>query len=782
MRSAARTAVAATLAATVLGGWGCADRLRELAGAANQPPVVTLTSTLAGATEHRLSWTAADPDGRVDHYLVTTDLGALRHETEGWTATTERTRALPVHRAVLGAARPAAGAEPAFDFFAVSAVDERGAISKPACRAFFGENVAPEVSITQPRPSSLEQAIVPPAFWVHWEGWDPDGPSGRPTKYKFKLFKLDSSVPWQTWLGDPDSLRRQYAPAFAGWDSVPGDSTQTRLANLEVGGQYLFAITALDADGAYTPWFVLTVNMLWMVVAAPETVGPVLTVFNSFFNYQYPTGGVGTDSSRVVHVEAPAAKSFTLRWIGRPTLGSAVVGYRWALDIADVADESPRRNANDLAHWSAWSPDLTSATVGPFLGASGRESHKLYVEAYDALGLRSLAIVEVTFIRPTFDRDLLILNDTRFGVQATVPGHPDSLVPPLGAWPTAAELDSFLFAVGGVRWRSTPMGTLSSPGVFKGYAFDTLSARSYVLGRNVSTIPLEVLSHYRHIVWMTDGWATQSYYFPTDGRYYDPRLFMATLIRMSAAGTENALATWVQGGGKLWALGGGFGSATNLEWNNTSNDSLYVRTFGAFGPRPDLTPGRFMYDFAHWKSEFKQSREPIQAQVSRALFPVGGGQADAAWSLLPSRMSVKSPTSDPLPPYRTPANFYTATSSAYLEYLSKPNSVLEDKNPSAQHAGEVHVLDTLMVATGPGLPEPGPAPAVDRMVNPVMTYYHGAECGSVVFSGFDIWSWSRPDCVRLVDAVLGGVWGLSRNANAAGVAARNAHPGERSRE
>ncbi len=777
MRLAARVIAIAALVAAAVVGWGCARRLQEVAGVANQPPVVSLRSSAVGGAsdataEHVLTWSGADPDGRVDHYLVTTDIGALSHETEGWVATDERSRTLQARRVVRGAARPNASVEPEFDFFAVRAVDERGAVSKPACRAFFAENVAPEVRIIQPYPSSLLMPSVPPAFTVRWEGSDPDGPNGRPAKYKFRLFKLDSSVPWQVWLSDPDSLRRQFAPAFAGWDSVPGDSTATRLADLTVGSRYLFVITALDAEGAYTPWFDLNANMLCMVVAAAGTVGPRLTVFNSFFNYAYSTGGIGTDSARTVRVEAPADQPFTLKWFASAQPGVEIAGYRWALDIVDIEDETARRSANDLTRWSGWSLATTSATVGPFHGIRQRESHRLFVEAEDALGSRSLAIVEVAFIRPAFDKDLLILNDTRFGMDLSVPGHPDSLRPPwAGSWPSAAELDTFLFAVGGVRWRMTPPGTTSPAGVFKGYAFDTLGARSYVQGRNTWTIPLEVLGHFRHIVWMTDGWATQVPYFPADGRYYDSRDFLSTLVWMSDSHAGNALATWVQSGGKLWALGGGFGSATNFNWNNTLNDSLYVRTFSSFGPRPDLVAGRFMYDLAHWRSEFKQSRGPIQAHVSRAPFPASDEQTNSARPLLPSQMSVKSPAIDPLPPYRTPAIFYSGTTSAYLEYLSKPNSILEDKNPSARHQGEVQALDTLMVATAPQLPQEGLEPAVDRIVNPVMTYYHGADCGSVVFSGFDIWSWSRPDCVRLVDAVLTGLWGLPRTADASGPAA-----------
>jgi hypothetical protein len=45
-----------------------------------------------------------------------------------------------------------------------------------------------------------------------------------------------------------------------------------------------------------------------------------------------------------------------------------------------------------------------------------------------------------------------------------------------------------------------------------------------------------------------------------------------------------------------------------------------------------------------------------------------------------------------------------------------------------------------------------------------MTYYHGRDCGPVVFSGFDIWHWRKQDCVQLVDTVLHDLWGLSRTA------------------
>jgi hypothetical protein len=139
---------------------GCAKKLQQSLGLPNRPPVVQLSSALvpAGDAETvaaRLRWSATDPDGRVDHYLVTEDLGALNHETEGWARTTDCEQLMRLRRAAPLQALPAEKTAPAFRLFAVRAVDDRGAVSAPAYRAFFGENVAPTVRIVQPRPSQL---------------------------------------------------------------------------------------------------------------------------------------------------------------------------------------------------------------------------------------------------------------------------------------------------------------------------------------------------------------------------------------------------------------------------------------------------------------------------------------------------------------------------------------------------------------------------------------------------------------------------------------------------
>jgi hypothetical protein len=155
--------------------------------------------------------------------------------------------------------------------------------------------------------------------------------------------------------------------------------------------------------------------------------------------------------------------------------------------------------------------------------------------------------------------------------------------------------------------------------------------------------------------------------------------------------------------------------------------------------------------------------------VSRAPFPIGTWRGAPHYGLLPEVLRFKSTATDPPWPFRSgnTGAFYRSTD---LEYLRAPNAIVADVQTSPRHEVLVPVLDTLMVATGSPLPLPDPNPAIDRRVNPVMTYYHGPDCGPVVFSGFDVWTWSRPDCVQLVDAVLQGIWGLTRTADAGGVA------------
>ncbi len=776
---------------------GCGERLTSVLRPA-APPQVHFTDTRllsggADATFH-LAWEESSPGGRVDHFLVAVNPASLDRLDAGWTASPERERTVAfARRAMPGAARPMAPGARDFDLVAVRAVDDRGTTSLPIWRAFFGEDIAPTVTITSPQPSALIFTTMPPSFWVHFQGSDPDGPNGLPAQYKFKLFEKGVDPAFDAYLSNPDSIRRQFAPAFAGWDSVSGDSTEVHFANLTIGHEYMFVITALDAQGAYTPVFSLNTNVLVMFVASATVLGPQITMFNDFFSYQYPSGGFSTDSSRIVHVEAPADRPLTVNWFARPQPTVALGGYRWALDIANLDDQTLRRNKNDLSHWTPWNLSTTSATLGPFHGPALDVPHRLYIEAMDQVGLVSLGILQFTFVSPTFDKDLLIVNDTRYNVDQRVrtppPTSPDSVAAPIGAWPDAAELDTFLFAVGGVRWRMTPTGTLSPAGIFQGYRFDTLGTRQ---GLENPTIPLDVLGRYRHVVWLVDGYGSLFAPGEIGGGPTNPVMQMTTLRYMSSPNRQNTLAQWVQSGGQLWGLGGGFGNATNASWNNRSNDANGIRTYSSVGPQPDLTPGRFMYDLAHWQSEFRvfgpvqgldfarldrpdpsYYPDPNQKALAWPGEPFTGPFAGLYTSRLPTLLRPKSPALDPRYPNRYVADFYAFN--VYTEFISAENRIIQ---PVGGEHGQVRgdrpefsTLDTLYLVYGPQYPgkllQPGEG------VNATMTVYRGGGLPPLVNTGFDVWHFTRQDCVSLVDFVLNGMWGLSRTGAAGPVSVRS---------
>jgi hypothetical protein len=150
------------------------------------------------------------------------------------------------------------------------------------------------------------------------------------------------------------------------------------------------------------------------------------------------------------------------------------------------------------------------------------------------------------------ERDLLIVDDTRLTPDARNPAT-GATDPPRGPWPTAAELDTFLYARGGVPWRDYPAGTLSASGILAGYDFDTLGTRGIADGN----VPLSVLSHYRHVIWMTDDVGATYTGSPVD--LLQP---VTSLRLMSSPGFQSTLAAYAQQGGKVWLQGGGAAYAT----------------------------------------------------------------------------------------------------------------------------------------------------------------------------------------------------------------------------
>jgi hypothetical protein len=762
-----RCAGAALLAAVAFAGGGCGRGLESVIRPNIAPTIHVTASVELGSADEltgRVSWTAGDPDGRVDHCLIGENPASVERVDAGWRQVTGHSHIVRLRAPTPGALQ-AKHAARAIDVVAVRAVDDEGAMSEPATAAFLGADVAPTVEITQPQPTGLREYPVSPTVRVEWRASDSDAPRGMPREVRYKLFRYsDDPGLYLRLFINPDTLNALYAPGFSDWKSVRGDSTGVVLSGLTVGERYLLVVTALDREGAWDPVFTFRKNMLRMQVLDPGTAGPLLTIFSGEFFHRYFTGGIHAEP---VEVSEPSSVPIVVRWSAAPlteygqAIGNAVDAYRWTLDPVDLADESPRHpESRDLAHWSQWSTSLISATIGPFAGTPG-ETHDLYVEARDVGGFLSLGHVRFNFATPSFTRDLLIVDDTRLVLGETCRPSQDSI--PRGPWPTSAELDTFLFAVGGVQWRRTPHGTLSAPGVFHGYSYDSL----VTWGRPDDWMPsLEFLGRYRHVAWIID--ATSATFSPdleTGGGCLPQR---TALRLMSSPNHESTLAAYVRGGGNVWLIGGGASIATLEDWNYRANDRSPFGgwTYSSFGNEPDLLPGHLVYDFGGWRSEIKVAAPPA-VSIRRDVHGDG-----ASYAAFPSALDPKSPATDPLPPLRRPGDFYLKLGTTGVEFLGAPNLVADPRNPSPQHRFDLHSLDTVYVATGtPDLLDRPSSPG-DAGLSPCMTYAHPPGQGTVMLTGFDIWHLRRDQSVQLVDAMLQGVWGLSRGTGSITVAGR----------
>jgi len=696
---------------------------------ANQRPIVRLTQApVTNSTPHFYSyevrWSGYDPDGRVEYFRYALDPAPL--SDTAWVNTTENrhTFAFVSNDPDSLGTRYAPGG---YHTFVIEAVDQKGMTSAPVARSFFSFTVAPEVRLLQPQPNRLFHPVLPPAVTFRWSGFDPDGVhSLKPVKYKFKLFKDgldDFSV--DNLAAFFDSLRNAWPPNFAGWDSSAAGDTVVQIQDLVPKGTYVFAVIAFDEAGAYSPVSTFDTNMIYFYTDFLAQTGPKITMYNEFFSYSYLTGGYFNDPRRYVNLEVAANRLVTFHWSADPGQYSSMKGFRWCMDIDKLDDETRRSGTNDWRHWSDPFLSNTQATVGPFSGV-GDSSHLFYIEAEDVNGLKSLGIIAFNVVRPTFENEVLFVNDTRFLPDQRVDGSPDSIAAPTGEWPSRAELDTFLFARGGVRWRYYPDGVMSEPGLFAGYPFDTLGAD--VLP--TSSVPLSTLARYRHVVWFGDEGPT--------GGHEEP-----SLRWMSEPSRQNNLALYIGMGGSAWMMGGGTGFNTLWPYNTRTNDAGGATVFSFSAG--ELVPGRFMYDLVHWRSEFSAL---YSQQMTRAsTTPSWPGMPD--YGTLPPLLQNKTVATDPLPPLRFRTQFYKGYYEA--EYLSKDNVIEEDADPDPYVITYASMLDTLYVTLG------GPGTGL-----PIMTYYHGNENAPLLFSGFPLWYFRRAQAQALGDWVFQSLWGLQR--------------------
>lgn len=729
---------------------GCGKDLQKVI-IPNQLPEVQMTAAPIDTGgryfySYTINWNSYDPDGRVDHYLYAVDPPPSGDTT--WTITGEHEKRLTFTAAEPDPSETARSRD--FHVFAIKAVDNRGDAGPVAYRAFYSFTQAPVVTIVNPRPSRHLTNTFPPSVRITWSGNDPDGVfTTKPVKYKYILLGPGNrEFSPQTAEAYPDSVRKFFAPEFAGWDSTGGDTTSVQFTNLVPNAMYAFVVVAFDEAGAFSPVFSLDANILRFRVGFGTATGPKFTLWNEFFEYTYNSGSYTTNEAAEVFIEVPSDQKFRVNWTAKAQEGADVKSYRWAVDIQDVSDNTPRTSETDTTqfkYWSSPSRNVESVLLGPYAGG---QVHRLYIEAEDNTGFRSLAILRFLVVKATFEFETAIVDDNR--------RQPDSFLAnqvcpklPSGYWPTAAELDTFLYARGGFPWQCYPGEAPTQPGVFAGYDFDTLNTR---LGQPDPTVRLSKLSQYRHVIWLVDDASAIN----TRVQGADP---ITALRYMAGRSRVNTLAGYIRQGGKVWLVGGGGALAVQIPWNDPTNDNSGGKVFATTGKNFELASGRFMFDIAHWQTSIvvTQQNASIIRYTGRFGDTASVSRPGSPYANLPPYIEVKTPATDPLPANRVNNVFYQ-TSLPY-EFLNLgPNQIVEDIDPTPDGVEEVSTLDTLYHLRGPGLPGPRDNPS-----NAVMTYYHGPAHQPFIFTGFSPWQYKRSQCIQLVDFVMQNLWNLSRS-------------------
>src|SRR5260221_11161600 len=312
----------------------------------------------------------------------------------------------------------------------------------------------------------------------------------------------------QLFLQNPDSLRRREAAKnWAGWDSTTADTQFVQFTNLTPDKSYLFALIGFDEAGAYSPVFDLNSNLLQLAVGKAVSLGPKIHIFNQYIDFLYDSGGYSTDPLREIPVEIPTHVLITVNWEAVPTQGSRIQYFRWMVD-GNINDQTQRTDeVNDYIHWTQQSPTMpNSFDLRPFENGV----HRFYLECADNNGQKSLGILKMTAVTPSFDHELLVIDDTRleldkFPTPRQLTDPPSRYTKPL---PSRSEMDTFLFARGNFPWRCTRNpatgDTVSLPGLFAGYSFDTLGTRLNL--ENAANGVLRSRSRqYKDHLWLVDG-------------------------------------------------------------------------------------------------------------------------------------------------------------------------------------------------------------------------------------------------------------------------------------
>ena len=752
-----KTRLAWLLAALVLAAFAlsCSGSRPAEVVLPNQRPTIELST----APQHgdsvfyvvKFTWFAFDPDGEVQSYRYAVD-PPMEGDT-AWTATKAQEVTLKFRSSTPGKTTPTGIAGTDYHVFAVEALDDRGLASAPTSDAFTSYTVAPQARVTFPSPSRMGSAQTPITLTVQWTGIDPDGPGDkRPARYKFRMVEqsvIQAALGLGSFNPTPLDLQKYFsldAPGFASWDSVGKDTTGKRYVSLSPGTSYFFAVLAFDEVGAYDPRFDLDRNVLRF---RPQigTPGPKLTVYNDLIS----TSGYSLDTSpeRYGRMSLPSGEPIRFDWKATPQPGTALAGFRWVLDPpnGEIGDETPRENDSQTYRWSPWALAEQSATVGPF---TGTDPHYLFVEARDNGGGMSLVTTQINIVQRT--SQFLVIDDVQGPVDMDYgPTNPSSFQP-YGNFPTEAVLDTLLYAVGGKPYKHRPTGTLSRPGMFAGFDYDTLDYRF----RLSQGLPQDLLFRYAAVIIYT----TRSDVL-AGGTQFNPTLDalrFATFRQLI-----NPLVSYVAHGGKLWLFGDGIFYGLLLSPGDPVAALPKFPPFGSFVSEymklntlyylggNGLNPKDYLVGATPYLPAYTTPGRPWPPDTTRVYVRVcddprvgpAASRNVARWDGLPC-LHWATEFND------WPSGFPTGESG--VAFVAWPLDEIETFGPpGSQYAAPA--LDTLYLYRSVNYIGGGRYTNPDG--KPVMCAYEGNDSGPVVWTGMSLWYFDREDLRQLAAKVLG---------------------------
>jgi hypothetical protein len=382
----------------------------------------------------------------------------------------------------------------------------------------------PSSEILQPK---IKQDVLnlAPTLLVTWDGLDPDSPEAgkKPKGFVYKILRLDTlEPPVYVVNAAPSLLYSRGGP----WIYQSGDSLTLNL-QLPVLGQFLFGVRAVDVAGAMEPKLDLGRNA-FRFQALPTSSKPFLTIRESSIG-SLKFYGLGPPKE----AEVPANKDLDFIWSARSEDYGEVKEFSWGIDIPDLSVEGPESG------WSVWGDIHGPPRPINFPNAG---THVLYVRARDIAGNLTLAQLILRVIEFTFEREVLLVDDTLDDT-----------------FPNDNEHDAF--------WRDMVSSYALNSDIPAEQFFTTDVANQTPLPPTLSE-----LSRYKLVIWENLG----------SGYNANSALVQATAL-------SPRLSAYLGAGGKLW-LGGRMTVGATIAAPNASEADLDY-------PKTELGPGDWAWDF-----------------------------------------------------------------------------------------------------------------------------------------------------------------------------------------